>query len=103
CPSHAPATAHAPPRDRPQTCPAPEQPRRCRTCGGGRVFLGRLSPHTREPPEGQREGPILQGWRPAAPRARPGGLDPVGTTCGDLSGLRTTNPMPPGALSASHG
>ena len=49
-PSNDPATESAPPRDRPQARPAPAQERRCRTCGGPLVFLGRLSPHPREPP-----------------------------------------------------
>jgi hypothetical protein len=43
-------TQSTPPQDRPPPHPGPEQARRCRTCGGLLVFLGRLSPHPREPP-----------------------------------------------------
>jgi len=49
-PGNAPAGANDPRRDPQQTRPAPEQPRRGRTCGGPRVFLGRLAPNSREPP-----------------------------------------------------
>ena len=50
CPSNDPAAESAPPRAGHQICPAPTQERRCRICNGPLVFLGRLSPHTREPP-----------------------------------------------------
>ena len=48
--SNALATESLPPRDRPPPRPVPQQERRCRTCGGLLVFLGRLSPQSREPP-----------------------------------------------------
>jgi len=39
-----------PPQDRLRPRPVPKQERRCRSCGGLLVVLGRLSPHPREPP-----------------------------------------------------
>jgi len=50
CPSNDLVMESTPPRDRPPPRPGPEQARRCRTCGGLLVVLGRLSPHPREPP-----------------------------------------------------
>jgi hypothetical protein len=91
CPSHARGTERAAPRDRPQTRPARAPARRCRTCGEPLVCLRRLSPHPREPPSYQR-APLIPGWCPEEPDARQGVLDPVGTACGDLSGLRTHSP-----------
>jgi hypothetical protein len=48
--SHALVTQSPPPQERPPPRPGPGQERRCRTCGGLLVFLGRRSPHPREPP-----------------------------------------------------
>jgi hypothetical protein len=50
CPSNAPVTESAAPRDRQQTRPARAPARRCRTWGEPLVCLRRLSPHPREPP-----------------------------------------------------
>jgi len=79
CPSNDPAVERVPRQDGHQRCPAPAQERRCRIGDGPLVFLVRLSPHPREPPEGQREVPIIQGWCPVGPGARQGVRDPVGT------------------------
>ena len=54
CPSNDRVTQSTPPQDRPRPRPVPKQERRCRTCGGLLVVLWRLSPHPREPPEGQQ-------------------------------------------------
>jgi hypothetical protein len=50
CPRNALVTQSPPAQDRPPPRSVPAQERRCRTCGGLLVFLGRLSPHPREPP-----------------------------------------------------
>ena len=71
CPSTALAAESAPPRDGHPTGPAPPQEQPCRRCGGPLVFLVRLSPHAREPPESARAVPIIQRWRPVGLGARP--------------------------------
>ncbi len=50
CPSNDPATGSPLPRDRPPSCPVPEQARNCQTCGGPLVVVRRLAPHPQEPP-----------------------------------------------------
>ena len=49
-PHNDPAAESGPHRDGQSTGPAPAQERRCKTCGGPRVFLVRRSPNPREPP-----------------------------------------------------
>ena len=77
-----------PPQQRPSPRPASEQARRCRTCGGLLVFLVRLSPHPREPPQGQSRtacpGLASCGTSHVRRRTRHGR-----TARGDHSGLRT--------------
>ena len=50
CPNTAPAPASGPPRASYMPSSTPAAERCCRYCGGRLVFLGRLSPHPREPP-----------------------------------------------------
>ena len=74
CPSNDLATESTPPRDRPPPRPVPEQERRCRTCGGLLIFLVRLSPPPRAPPECQsgtdRPGLASRGTSRSTRRAR---------------------------------
>jgi len=98
CPSTASAAESGSHRDPPQTGPAPTPERRGKQGGGPLVCLVRLSPPTREPPEGHRGVPMIPCCPPGDPGTRTGVFDPVGTAGQDRSGLRTNAPSMPGAI-----